>query len=212
MQVLVYGEWEGQTKNMKPFFTASYWDVEKKEASKKTFSTPYTFLFVGSLVEGKRPLYAIKLVEKLIENGILASLSIFGDGLLRQELEAYVETNNLKKHVNFKGNQTPDEVKEGYKEAHFLLLASKSEGWPKVVAEAMFWGTIPISTSVSCVSWMLDSGNRGLLLSLDLDKDLRNLRSLLLKQQHLEAMSQDSMSWSREYTLDRFETELKGLL
>ena len=73
MQVLVYGEWPGQTKNIIPFFTASFSEEEKAEVPKKTFSEPFTFLFVGNLVEGKRPLEAVKLVEAInataIKNG-----------------------------------------------------------------------------------------------------------------------------------------------
>src|SRR5690606_11304188 len=32
-------------------------------------------------------------------------------------------------------------------------------------AEGMFFGCIPIATSVSCVSWMLGGGSRGILIS-----------------------------------------------
>ena len=53
MQVLVYGEWERQSKNILPFFTASFSEVEKAEVRKKTFLEPFAFLFVGNLVAGK---------------------------------------------------------------------------------------------------------------------------------------------------------------
>src|SRR5690606_34200508 len=49
-------------------------------------------------------------------------------------------------------------------DSHFLILASKSEGWPKAVAEAMFFGCILIVTPVSCVPWMLNYGSRGILI------------------------------------------------
>jgi glycosyltransferase involved in cell wall biosynthesis len=212
MQVLVYGEWEGQSKNIKSFFTASYWNTEKSPVPNKTFSTPYTFLFVGSLVAGKRPLYAIQLVEKLVKNGIPASLTFYGDGVLRQELELYVAENGLNEIIVFKGNQAAKEVKKGYQEAHFLLLASKSEGWPKVVVEAMFWGAIPVSTAVSCVPWMLDHGARGLLLTLDQDQDMELLISLLENKPELQKMSAAALIWSRQYTLDTFEQEISNLL
>jgi glycosyltransferase involved in cell wall biosynthesis len=212
MQVLVYGEWEGQSKNIKSFFTASYWNTVKSPVPNKTFSTPYTFLFVGSLVAGKRPLYAIQLVEKLVKNGIPASLTFYGDGVLRQDLELYVAKNGLQEIIAFKGNQPATEVKKGYQEAHFLLLASKSEGWPKVVAEAMFWGAIPVSTAVSCVPWMLDYGARGLLLTLDIDQDKELLISLLAHKPELQKMSAAALAWSRQYTLDTFEQEISNLL
>ena len=46
-----------------------------------------------------------------------------------------------------------------------MILPSKSEGWPKAIAEGMFFGCIPIATPVSCVPWMLADGSRGILVS-----------------------------------------------
>ncbi len=212
MQVLVYGVWEGQTTNIKSFFTASYWEHEKTEVQKRLFSAPFKFLFVGGQVEGKRPLYAIQLVETLNKNGVPALLDFYGDGLLHSNLKQYVSEQNLDEIIVFKGNQPAQEVKKGYHDAHFLILASKSEGWPKVVAEAMFWGAIPMSTAVSCVPWMIDFGKRGMLLSLDLDTDVAQLMDVITKRDGLLDMSNDALSWSRQYTLDRFEQEITTLL
>ena len=61
--------------------------------------------------------------------------------------------------IFFHGNQPAAIVTEAYKRSHFLFLASQSEGWPKVVAEAMWHGCIPIATPVSCVPWMLGIEN-----------------------------------------------------
>ncbi|PRP66977.1 glycosyltransferase [Nonlabens agnitus] len=57
----------------------------------------------------------------------------------------------------FHGNQPAEVVKKAYKQAHFLFLASQSEGWPKAVAEAMWHGCVPIASPVSCVPWMLNN-------------------------------------------------------
>ncbi|MGJ8666515.1 MAG: glycosyltransferase family 4 protein [Patiriisocius sp.] len=212
MQVLVYGEWPNQSKNIKPFFTASYRASEISKIDKKRFHAPFNFVFVGSLVEGKRPLYAIQLLEKLIKNGIFCSLKLYGDGVKRQELERYISDNNLQKHIILKGNQNAETLKKAYRESDFLILPSKSEGWPKVVAEAMFWGTIPIATSISCVPWMLGFGERGMLLDLDLEVDKIALTKLLSDKDALNAMSQKGEKWSQKYTLDLFESEIKKLL
>jgi glycosyltransferase involved in cell wall biosynthesis len=170
MQVLVYGEWPGQSKNVVPFFTASFSEQEKAEVPKKAFSEPFIFLFVGNLVEGKRPLEAVKLVEQLIVNSGLSlpetsvCLKIYGSGPEREKLEKYIKENQLEGMVNFYGSRPLEELKEAYQKAHFVILPSKSEGWPKAIAEAMFFGCIPIATPVSCVPWMLNYGSRGILL------------------------------------------------
>ncbi|QED37742.1 glycosyltransferase [Antarcticibacterium arcticum] len=151
MTVLVYGKWPNQTKNILPFFTASFKESEK-EVVIKDFKSPYKFLFVGGLVIGKQPSFAIKLVEALNNRSIPAEIHIYGDGPLKNDLEKVAKN---KDYIHLHGNQPLDVLKQHYKDAHFLILASKSEGWPKAVAEAMFFGCIPIATAVSCVPWML---------------------------------------------------------
>lgn len=212
MQALVYGEWEGSSKNIKSFFTATYQEKEKVKVQPRVLKNTISFLFVGSLAIGKRPLYAIQIVEKLMQLGFIVELKMYGDGKERENLIAYCETNQLNDLVTFKGNQTETVVKEAYKESHFLLLPSSSEGWPKVVAEAMFWGCFPITTSVSCLPYMLDGGNRGLFLQMNLNADVDKIKMIINNQELYHGKVLKSILWSRKYTLDLFENEIAALL
>ncbi len=154
IKVLVYGEWPNQTKNILPFFTASFSETDKIKIE-KDFASPFKFIFVGSLSPGKRPLFAIQMIEALMGKGIPVKLEIYGSGVLKKELQEYISTKNLEPFVSLMGNRRLEELKEVYKASHFLILASQSEGWPKAVAEAMFFGCVPVVTSISCVPWML---------------------------------------------------------
>ncbi len=206
LKALVYGEWKGQSQNIVPFFTASYKE-EDIATCQKDFSGKLRFVFVGSLVKGKRPEYAIRLVKRLIKEGINVRLDIYGDGILREELE-----NHDLEAITFHGNQKATVIQQAYKEAHFLLLPSKSEGWPKVVAEAMFYGTIPLVTPISCVPWMLGQGKRGLLLSLNQEEDAKNILKMIDDKQLCMTKSLEGQQWSQQYTLDSFEKAIKTLL
>ncbi|MGA9589043.1 MAG: glycosyltransferase, partial [Salegentibacter sp.] len=244
MQVLVYGEWPGQTKNVLPFFTASFSEKERAEVQKKAFSGSFTFLFVGNLVEGKRPLDAIKIVEELNlrlkegtnreirANSVRARLEIYGDGPEREKLEIHVKKNQLEEFVTFKASRPLEELKKAYQKAHVVILPSKSEGWPKALAEGMFFGCIPIATPVSCVPWMLDFGNRGILLSDQANGqklkanssnewsgvsgqwagDLEKFRNLLTDPERMKRMSEEAKKWSQQYTMERFEAAVIGIL
>jgi glycosyltransferase involved in cell wall biosynthesis len=212
MQVLVYGKWEGSSPNIKPFFTATYSESEKTPIQQRDLNETIRFLFVGALAEGKRPVYALQLVEELVKNGKNVSLQFFGEGNQRQLVEEYIATNHLEAFVTLEGNQTKEVVLEAYKKAHFLILASKSEGWPKVVAEAMFWGCVPLASIVSCVPTMLDNGERGILLELDIDKDGEQVASLISNPILFYEMAEKAAAWSRLYTLEKFESEIKALL
>lgn len=233
MKVLIYGQWPNQTKNILPFFTASFSESEKMTIN-KDFSSPFNFIFVGSLSAGKRPLFAIKIIEGLREKGVPAKLEIYGEGLLKNELEEYIKTNNLDTFVSLMGNYKLVELKEVYKASHFLILTSQSEGWPKAVAEAMFFGCIPITTAVSCVPWMLGAhftnegksleiklGKRGVLCS-SLDGKIKEEKwieettckifELLNSPKKMNMMSLAGQQWSQKYTLERFEVAIKDIL
>lgn len=212
MQVLVYGEWEESSKNIKSFFTATYYEVDKKPIVTKNLQNQINFAFVGSLVKGKKPLYAIQLVEALFKRGHNVTLSLYGDGKCRDELEHYIGKNNLENCISLKGNQTQDRVREEYEQCQFVILPSDSEGWPKAVAEGMFWGCVPVATQVSCVPLMLDYGNRGVLLEMNLEKDVAQLEILLQNEVDFLIKSQKASDWSRKYTLDVFEQEIEKLL
>lgn len=238
MTVLVYGDWPGQTANIKPFFTASFSENEIKQVREKTFSATFTFLFVGNLVPGKQPIKAIQIVESLKELGNPIQLEIFGDGPERQNLETYCEKNKLEELIKFHGNRSLEELKAAYQKAHFVVLPSQSEGWPKAVAEAMFFGCIPIATPVSCVPWMLGGGSRGVLLtkrgkiqqliangsnewsvfpalrggSGQWSEDITRINEILADPERMKKMSDEAKKWSQEFTLERFELAIQEVL
>lgn len=212
MQVLVYGEWENNTKNIKPFFTASYFEKDKVAVKHRALDGQISFLFVGTLSNGKQPLYAIQIVEELYKQGNNVQLTICGEGIERVKLENYISQNNLSTIIFLKGNQNQETIKKEYLKNHFVILPSLSEGWPKVVAEGMFWGCLPIASSVSCVPTMLENGNRGILLDMKLEDDVENIESILKDASLYQAKVTNAIIWSRKYTMDFFEDEIKLLL
>jgi len=247
MQVLVYGEWEGSSTNIKSFFTATYseeeigrlgdweigrlgdgetrrlgdWEIGRLgDEETRRWGDGVTgrrgdgvkFLFVGTLSPGKQPLYAIQLVEEFHKKGKKVALELYGEGVLRKELELYIAQNNLESIVTLKGNQTKETVLKGYQNSHFLILPSKSEGWPKVVAEAMFWGCVPIASPVSCVSYMMGNGNRGIVLQEVLNQDVSQIITIIKDQDLYQKMAFEGQTWSRQFTTDKFEAEIKKLL
>ena len=126
--------------------------------------------------------------------------------------ENYISENNLKDIVKLMGNQNQETIKNAYIENHFVVLPSLSEGWPKVIAEGMFWGCLPIASRVSCVPNMLANGDRGLLLDFKLNQDVENIESILKDNNLYQNKVNNAINWSRQYTLDVFENEIKLLL
>ena len=137
---------------------------------------------------------------------------VYGQGPERQKLEDYIIENGLKEVVFLEGNQNQEAIKRMFAETHFVILPSLSEGWPKVIAEGMFWGCFPLASKVSCLPNMLDNGNRGSLLTLYLQQDIAMVESVLNQPEAYKTKVLNAMEWSRQYTLDVFESEIKKLL
>lgn len=213
VKVLVYGNWPGQNRNIVPFFTASFSETEKGLIVKK-FKAPFKFIFCGSLVEGKNPLLAVKIIHKLSLEGFDVSLDIYGDGPEKNTIIKYIKKHNLYDIIALHGNQPQEVLKEAYKKAYFSVLPSKSEGWPKALAEGMFFGCIPIGTEVSCVPWMLAQGRRGVLLPpKGGSQEASEIIAPILKdEEEMKRMSCRAQEWSQEYTLEKFRVEIHKLL
>lgn len=120
--------------------------------------------------------------------------------------------NNLSKKILVKGNQSKETIIEAYQRSHFLILPSKSEGWPKVVAEAMIFKCIPIVTPISCVPFMIAKGERGIILSLNLDEDAKTIKKIINNEIILENMAFKGTEWSKKITVDQFENEIMKLI
>lgn len=212
MQVLVYGEWENSTKRIKPFFTASYYASEIHPVPDRWDRRPWHVVFVGTLGANKRPMYVVQLVAKIRQQGIPITLALYGHGAEQARITQFIQEQHLSEWIVLHGNQSREVIQQALCEAHFVCLPSQSEGWPKAVAEAMFWGAIPWATPVSCVPQMLDKGRRGLLLTLDINRDCDRIQQLCNDSNALRQQSQQAMEWSRQYTLDAFELAIRKLM
>ncbi len=211
-KVLVYGEWKNNTKNIVSFFTASYFENDKIEIAPRKLNQKIRFIFVGTLTEGKKPFYALQVINNLVKRGLNCSLDYYGEGKELEKLKNFVIVNNLSNHVSFYNNQSQETIKVAYQCSNFIILPSKSEGWPKVVAEGMFWGCLPIASKVSCIPNMLDNGTRGILLDLDIVKDCQKIDDIISNESFYNEKVKNAILWSRTYTLDLFESKIKNFI
>ena len=213
IQTLVYGEWPDRTDNILPFFTASYSEDDKIDIPVKTMKDAVIrFLFVGTLTPNKQPLLALQVFHALlVKSKRKMEMHFYGEGSERQALTNYIATHELQHCVYLDGNVSSEVVKAAYIQSHFLLFFSKSEGWPKAVSEAMWWGCVPVTTAVSCVPWMLNNGKNGIVIHsaeecMQLITRLYNDSSNVYSDMH-----RASAIWSRKYTLEEFEQSIKIL-
>ncbi len=212
IQTLVYGEWPNQTKNIKSFFTATYNKKEIVSIPERSLNNHIQLVFVGGLTEGKQPILSIKTAHELFKKGLKVKLDIYGDGIKRKELEEYIENFDLRDIVTLHGNVDKEKIMHAFQKAHFLIFISKSEGWPKVVAEAMFWGCVPLTSNVSCIEWMIGYGERGSIVSTKIEDVIIKIQSYIQDEKKYKKTSLLAKKWSQQYTLEFFEEKITKLI
>jgi UDP-N-acetylmuramyl pentapeptide phosphotransferase/UDP-N-acetylglucosamine-1-phosphate transferase/glycosyltransferase involved in cell wall biosynthesis len=119
--------------------------------------------YVGRLVPIKRVDRAIRAVAEARAAGAPVRLAVVGDGVLREELEAFAESLGLNGHVSFLGYRSDLEAVTAGCDA--ALLTSDNEGTPVALIEAAAAGRPAIATSVGGVPEVV--GDAGILVRAD---------------------------------------------
>ncbi len=153
--ITVNGFFDGMPSHFRNFLNPSLYDEEiSGNAIEKTISQPVNILFVGSF-ESYKGTDTIAEIVKYLHNKIAYELYISGDGSEKEKFLDACKNAGVAANVHFMGWRNKEELKELYKKAHFILLPSKGEGWPKVLSEGMAYGAIPVSSNVSCIPQVL---------------------------------------------------------
>lgn len=152
--VTVNGRWPDQPAHVRSFLNPCLTDEELREGAAagagKSLVAPARLLFVGRLDEAKGCGRAVGILEALEREGIGATLDVVGDGPDRGRFETQAKAAGVE--ARFHGWLPRPQLSGFYANAHFLLLPStSSEGWPKVLSEAMAYGVLPIASDVSSV-------------------------------------------------------------
>ena len=170
LAVTVNGRFEDQPPHVRSFLnpclTRKELTAARALAAEKELSVPLRLLFAGQLHEAKGGDRAIEILSRLMELDIDARLDLVGDGPARSRCERLAKDLGVGPSVRFAGWIPRPALAEFYAQAHFLLLPSvSSEGWPKVLGEAMAYGAVPIAGAISSIPQVLAEAGSGRALA-----------------------------------------------
>jgi glycosyltransferase involved in cell wall biosynthesis len=165
-EVTVNGTWARQPGFVRSFLNPCLTEQELEEGRRfggaKTLGDPMRLLFVGRLDEAKGCGRALGVLAGLRERGVPARLEVVGDGPELDRFRSEAKALGVEQFVDFRGWQPRDALARLYAEAHVLLLPStSSEGWPKVLSEAMAYGAVPVASDVSSIPQYLERFQTG---------------------------------------------------
>jgi teichuronic acid biosynthesis glycosyltransferase TuaC len=131
-----------------------------KSLARQRLSIPTSdrvFLWVGRLVDVKRPSLLIEAFARVRAMQPSARLILAGDGPLLPDTQRLVEEADLTESVHFAGAVPQSELPLWYRAADATVLSSDSEGLPNVFRESLACGTPFVSTDVGSISEIASS-------------------------------------------------------
>ena len=188
-KVTINGSWPKQPKQCLTFENPCLTEQERQEGlaitKTKDFEPPFSFCFVGRLEDAKGMQRIIDAFGRLESFKKVASLHFIGDGERRHFYQK--ECERLQLEAVFHGFLEREKVFDIYRKSHFFLLPSTaSEGFPKVVAEAMNYGCIPIVSNVSSIGQYINPQN-GFILPVE------RLEALAMLLQEIISLDKESL-------------------
>jgi glycosyltransferase involved in cell wall biosynthesis len=162
-------------------------------------SAPTTVIMVGSLNQlYKAPDVLIDAVARCVREGLPLRLVVVGDGRCRPGLEARAAAQGLAGRVRFLGAlASRDEVVAELDRADLFVLASRTEGLPRAMVEAMARGLPCIGSAVGGIPELL--APEDLVPPGDARTLARKLEEVVGDPDRLVRMSARNLEKAREY-------------
>ncbi|OSZ82382.1 hypothetical protein CAP35_03680 [Chitinophagaceae bacterium IBVUCB1] len=160
-KITINGKWDNQPDKCLSFENPCLTDegrvVGQQILHERKFNTPFNLCFVGRLDAEKGIYDILEAINQYPDKSIFNRLDIIGDGAEIPNIKKLTERIGIT--VKIHGALQREDVFEVYKQADFILLPSKSEGFPKVIAEAANFGCIPVVSDVSAISQYINNTN-----------------------------------------------------
>jgi glycosyltransferase involved in cell wall biosynthesis len=213
--VLVYGEWPNQPSFVIPVFSSilerKHIELAKKCVEEKKKHQPLRILYVGRLSPEKNVHSILDGLKLLQQRDIKFDCRIIGDGLMKPELQQQAEALGLDPKQILVGAMPFEKVLENYSWADVLVLISKTEGFPKAIAEGMAFGLVCIGSNNGLIPKMLAEG-RGITVKPGDSTDLaKALEIIAIGERDFSSISHKAAQWGQEFSLEGLRSTLGEL-
>lgn len=222
--VSVYAGPDPRRPHLEPFFSPSYSaaDVEaatpaveeKLSRIRDSHSDgPWRLVTVGRLTENKNQPTIIRAFGRVAGEGIDAVLDVLGDGAMRPRLESLVAELGMNDRVTFHGTVDHQEVMGAFAMADLNLLATRQEGYGKVLLEGMVHGVVPIFGESPVAGEISGHGCRGVVVPADDDERLaRAVVELIRDRERWAEMVVEARRYATVTTLEAFQERVREML
>lgn len=155
----------------------------------------------------------IRSLSRILEILPGAELIVAGDGSYLDELKSMANDSGVADKIKFLGKISQKEVVELLRSSDlFCFPTSASEGFPKVVIEALAAGLPVVSTRVSVIPRLLEKG-AGILLESPDPKELADaVIDIFSNREKYDEMSRRAKETARGFTLENWRDRIAAFL
>lgn len=159
---------------------------------------------VGRLSPEKGYLDLLKLFKKISENNKDWTLDIIGDGVERDKLKKYIESNNLGDRVILHGFQGKEYIDKILHDSSIYVMTSYTESFGIVLIEAMSHGVPCIAySSAEGAREIINSGENGYLIkNRNFDAMIMKIDNLMKNQEERKRIGSQARESVKKYTSD----------
>jgi glycosyltransferase involved in cell wall biosynthesis len=140
------------------------------------------------------------------------ALDVVGDGSDVPALKRLAAELGIGEKVAFHGKVNHAEVLRLLQNAHVFCLPTESEGFPKVVLEALACGLPVVATPVSVLPQLLSNGCGLLLAEATPDAQARAIQSIVDDGARYTAMSHKAIETAQQYSLEEWRDQIGKFL
>ncbi len=210
--VTINGFWDNQLKHCISFENPCLYDTDisngEMVAKNKIFKPPFIFSFAGRL-ETEKGVDRIIEALKILPIEYVKEVHFIGDGFKTDFYKKGCEF--LGEKVFFHGFVGKEIVHDTLAKSHFFMLPSTaSEGFPKVIAEAACYGTLPIVSNVSSIPHYINQDN-GFVWDINGNISFSDLISNVVHTEELifQKKKENVLNVGKLFTFDNYLKKLK---
>ncbi|MCB9201619.1 MAG: glycosyltransferase family 4 protein [Flavobacteriales bacterium] len=203
-----------KNKNIKWIFSSSLSINEIENQSFKIKPSDFKLCIVSRQVKEKGTDLVIKSLSILYKTGIDIKLNVVGEGPYLEYLKKLTNDFKINHLVKFYGKLNHEGVMEILSDSHiFCYPTSASEGFPKVILEAMSQGLAIITTPVSVLESLITENESGIILYDSSPENIANtIKKLISDKSTFDKICYNARNASKKYTLENWVIEIRNHL
>lgn len=216
--VTVNGHWDDDPafvhNFINPCLTDAEWDEGQIAARDKQLTSPLRMLLIGRIERAKGVERALQVTAQLRARGIDARFDFVGDGPERPEMEQIAQTLGIREAVTFHGWLARTALAPLFEQSHLMVFpTNSSEGWPKVVSEAMAYGVVPLVGAVSSIPQFLGAFRVGKAIPpLDVDAFTAGVIAYIEHPAQWADESKRAVGSAARFRYTQFLEDVRGVL